>query len=153
MYSSVEVGSTKPSVDEGPVVFPNPSVVKALDIWVMFSVRQSSTSPSSSPSYCLSTSCTVISSGLLCSTHLIIYSLQMISFLLCNFDFLFYFRSSECDSACRLEQVCAELEPPAQELDTHGKKPENQPHHFVFSSEPTTPLFFFKRTNRTTEKS
>ena len=41
-----------------------------------------------------------------------------------------------------VEQVCAELEPPVQELDTHGKKPENQPHHFVLSSEPTAPLFF-----------
>ena len=48
------------------------------------------------------------------------------------------------DAEALVEQVCAELESPAQELDTHGKKPENQPHHFVFSSKPTAPLFFFK---------
>ena len=47
-------------------------------------------------------------------------------------------------------EVHTELEPPVKELGTHGKKPENQPHHFVFSSEPTAPLCFFKRTNRTT---
>ena len=46
------------------------------------------------------------------------------------------------DGEAPVEQVCAELELPAQELDTHGKKPENQPHHFVFSSEPTASLFF-----------
>ena len=44
------------------------------------------------------------------------------------------------DVEALVEQVCAELEPPTQELDTHGKTPENQPHHFAFSSEPTTPL-------------
>ena len=63
MYSSVEVISF--------VVFSNPSVVEALDMWVMCSVMQSSTLPSSS---WLPTSCTVISSGLLCSAYLIIVS-------------------------------------------------------------------------------
>ena len=54
------------------------------------------------------------------------------------------------DAEAPVEQVCAELEPPVQELVTHSKKPENQPHHFVFqanqlhhfffSSKPITPL-------------
>ena len=46
------------------------------------------------------------------------------------------------DAEALVEQVCAELQPPAQELDTHGRKPENQLHHFVFSSEPIAPHFF-----------
>ena len=44
------------------------------------------------------------------------------------------------DAEAPVEQVCAELEPPAQELDTQSKTPENEPHNFVFSSEPTAPL-------------
>ena len=127
MYSSVEVRSPKPSVDEGSVVFPNPSVVQALDMWVMCSVMHSSTSAYSSPSSCCLTSCTLISLGLLCRTHLITVSNFSLFFcIMLTFSFtsdhqnITVHAEVHADMEAPVKEVHAEPVAPVQQLDTHS---------------------------------